>query len=486
MLKVSCFTVTKGLADRGLPDRLLVFNTLSGKCLLLDHEAWETITRSLNVGQPSDPEISDAIGRLCHAGILVGAEVDEHAQYQDSFDRQRNRPPHLFPILAVTTGCNIACTYCYEEGVKSRTMTADVVAGVIRWIESRIQEGYRSINPSLFGGEPLLVPQVLFSLMDGINALQQKYPGFRNSFSGSSNGILLTPDLGRSLGARGLRYLQISLDGPQRIHDERRIGHRKQPSFDEAYRGIRIAAQCIENVTIKVNFDRHNRNSIRELFQFLAAEGLSNKVDVKLEAIAGQINGGAHDLGFVIPPERSEMAEAYLQMMVEAREQGIRVSYDTTHTTPCMFSSHHGVIIGPDGSIYKCISLVGRDEFKVGSVFDDDYDREEYRAQMNGTKRIEQCIEENCPYIPVCAGGCAYEAIVRTGTYKVRFCTKEYLDAYHYKRYLFRHERHLTELGASPLTADELRGLPAPVPIGSSTESSSRSIAGRLLRVIPS
>jgi uncharacterized protein len=152
--------------------------------------------------------------------------------------------------------------------------------------------------------------------------------------------------------------------------------------------------------------------------------------------------------------------------MVEAKRRGIRVGPDTAHTTPCMFSSHHGVIIGPEGNIYKCISLVGRDEFKVGTVFDDAYDEEEYRAQMNVTKRVEECYEERCPYIPVCAGGCAYESIVRTGTYGVRFCTKSYLEAYHYKRYLLRHQGKLVALGADPLTPEELRPEP-PEPSGS-------------------
>ncbi len=122
-----------------------------------------------------------------------------------------------------------------------------------------------------------------------------------------------------------------------------------------------------------------------------------------------------------------------------------------------MFSSHHGVIIGPEGNIYKCISLVGRPEFKVGTVFDEEYDVEEYGRQMDTTKRISQCYEEACPYIPVCAGGCAYESVVRTGRYDLRYCTRPMLEAFYYKRYLLRYQKQLEALGMRPLTAQELQ-----------------------------
>ena len=110
-----------------------------------------------------------------------------------------------------------------------------------------------------------------------------------------------------------------------------------------------------------------------------------------------------------------------------------------------MYSSHHGVLIGPEGDIYKCISLVGRPEFKVGSVFLDGYYTEEYKEQMNSYKRLVECFEENCAYTPVCAGGCAYESIVRTGRYDLRFCTKKNLEAYHYKKYLIKYEDQLVK-----------------------------------------
>lgn len=120
--------------------------------------------------------------------------------------------------------------------------------------------------------------------------------------------------------------------------------------------------------------------------------------------------------------------------------------------------SHQSYVNGyPEGEIYKCISLVGRRDYVVGSVFETDYRREPYDDQMNVHKRIEDCLTERCPYIPVCGGGCAYESIIRTGEYATRFCTKSYLAEFHYKRNLLKHADLLTHMGMRPLSPTELR-----------------------------
>ena len=460
MNKLSQFTVVHDLAERELPGYHLVFNTSSAKSLTIKHPDWDAVLAALAAPQSASPETAQTVRRLAELGIVVPAEKDERAAYGEAFDRVRTSPKRIFPILAVTTACNIGCTYCYEAGVTGRTMTPAVIEGIARWVEDRIVlDGIREVYPSLFGGEPLLVPKVLFALMDRINAIAERH-GAMCAYAASSNGMKLDPGLAAALAARRLTQFEISLDGPACVHDQRRLGKRGEPSYEQALAGIRNALGAIHSVTVKINFDRHNREAIPELFDDLLAAGLADRVTVKLEAIAYQFADSkvSHAKELVIPPESEEMAAAYNGLTLEARARGIRVTHDTAHTTPCMMSSHHGVIFGPDGDIFKCISLVGRSEFRVGSVLSDAYyDHDEYAKQMNTMKRLDECFAEQCPYVPVCAGGCGYESIVRTGRYDLRFCTKPSLRAYHFQRQLMRHEKALTALGMRPLSAEELR-----------------------------
>lgn len=482
MWKISQFTVVRNLADRDLPTHNLVFNTENGRSITVDDNDWRAIVTALACPAGADAPVSDAIDELAQKRFIVPAEEDQASTFQAKFDKQRRNPARIFPLLAVTSGCNIACTYCYEAGVTSKTMSEDVVDGCIKWIERRVvQDGIRGVYPGLFGGEPLMMPRLLFSIMDKFNVLKARY-GFAGEFYCSSNGLLLTEQLAEDLADRGLTQIQISLDGPESVHDKRRVGHKGQATFQRSLKAIHVALQHIKNVTVKVNFDRQNRALMPELYDLIVSEGWQDRVDIKLEAIAYQFPDSkvAHSSRFPIPPESVELADAYTELMLEARRRGIRVSSDTAHTTPCMFSSEHGVLIGPEGEIYKCISFVGRKEYAVGSVFADDYDRANYDDQMNAFKRLEECYAEECSYIPVCGGGCAYESAVRTGRYDVRFCTKQYLAEFHFKRHLIRYRRQLEGLGMRPLSSEELNLSTPDVPQGPGTGSTFISVASMM------
>lgn len=458
MWKVSQFTVVHSLEDRALPEYAIVFNTFTGACLTVRQVDWDMCISHLEDPAAAESAVAKAIIRLGELGILVPTQQDERRAYDAKFDAARYRPARLHPIFTLTTACNIGCTYCYEHGVAGETMSPQTVRGVCRWMERRITEdGYVDFYPVLFGGEPLLYPKLLLSLMEGCNDVCD-WRGAKCVYTSSSNGMLMTRQLAQELAAHRLIHIQISLDGPRVYHDRRRIGKRGQPSFDAALRGIHTALEYMD-VTVKVNFDRQNLNAIAALFDELVSDGLHQRIDVKLEAVAQQFAGStvAHNPEYVIPPESPEMADAYHRLTLEARARDIRVFHGTAHTTPCMFTSDHGVIIGPDGSIYKCISLVGRTEYRVGSVLEDAYDAREYARQMSTVKRLDECFEEKCPYVPVCAGGCAYESIVRTGRYDLRFCTKRNLEAYHFNRQLIRNRQTLEKLGMRALSPEELR-----------------------------
>ena len=76
---------------------------------------------------------------------------------------------------------------------------------------------------------------------------------------------------------------------------------------------------------MKINFDRHNKSFVKDLYDLLIFEGLHDKVDIKLEAIAEQIPGTkvAHKPTYIIPPESVELADTYIQLMIEAKKRGI-------------------------------------------------------------------------------------------------------------------------------------------------------------------
>ena len=231
MWKISQYTVVKNLAQHNLPEYNLIFNTQTHFSYVVKEKDWVAILEALNKKKNRSSKVGQSIIKLVSTGIFVASNVDENKTFSSKFDHLRYHPKKIYPLIAITSACNIGCTYCYEEGIKSKTMSMDVVKGALKWIEDRVVEDeITEIYPGLFGGEPLLYPRLLFAIMDGFAEISKRL-NVKGEFFTSSNGIFLTTELAAQLASKGLTQIQISLDGPEIIHDVRRIGKKGQPSF---------------------------------------------------------------------------------------------------------------------------------------------------------------------------------------------------------------------------------------------------------------
>jgi len=86
----------------------------------------------------------------------------------------------------------------------------------------------------------------------------------------------------------------------------------------------------------------------------------------------------------------------------------------------------------PNGALQKCFCTSGRTEYDFATIADDpgDYLQD---LRFEEWRRTDQCIEEECPFLPMCGGGCIHDAMVADngpeGGAK-RFCQKPMLQVY--------------------------------------------------------
>jgi len=162
--------------------------------------------------------------------------------------RHGSRPktiPFSTFVVKIASRCNLNCSYCYMYNLADRTyrnqppvMSPAVTAAMAQRIGSHaLRHNVPFVHIILHGGEPLLIGKRQFAawitrVRDGLQGYTVPY------FSIQSNGTLIDSEWIDLLA--DLRVMiGISVDGPQRFHDQYRVDHHGRGSFDDVVANIR-------------------------------------------------------------------------------------------------------------------------------------------------------------------------------------------------------------------------------------------------------
>ena len=114
--------------------------------------------------------------------------------------------------ICPTMGCNFDCPYCFENHRPGR-MTQEVQDGVIALAERMLKaSAAKKLDVTWFGGEPLLMPDIIEALSARLMSLAEKY-GAEYDASIITNGFLLTQEIADMLDHCKVASAQITLDG---------------------------------------------------------------------------------------------------------------------------------------------------------------------------------------------------------------------------------------------------------------------------------
>lgn len=102
-------------------------------------------------------------------------------------------------VIYLTTHCNLDCSYCYERenrnvaGFKHRIVTSSEIDEFVEEVSEREANNISCVV--IFGGEPLLKPDLMVELMEKFIA--RKSSGV--AFDLITNGTLITPEIAKML-----------------------------------------------------------------------------------------------------------------------------------------------------------------------------------------------------------------------------------------------------------------------------------------------
>lgn len=274
-----------------------------------------------------------------------------------------NKYPNFFEFpltmqFELTENCNLMCKHCYNSsGIKYFKDNMSVN----KWIEF---SKYITMNGGIFqcilsGGEPLLLGDNLFKIMDILH-------DNGTAFILITNGFLLTPNIADKLSKYRFMWLQVSIDAfNAEKHDEfRKVNGSWEKAVKGAYeiskRGIPLT--IAHTVTPNTLYDIDNMCD-------LAYELGASTIIIGEVTPSGRSNENediflSYEQKNIMLQKIHDNLERYQGKMIINRSTNTKLQLQQYQNTP-----NNGVIIRPNGDIrLDCMT-----PFTLGNILKDDF-----------------------------------------------------------------------------------------------------------------
>ena len=412
----------------------LLFNTRTQALIKVNQELKEGLDNLLNLkSEIRNPKLKENITALKESGIIVEDENEEEAKLKDFFWQLKYESHSLpFEVTILTTyACNFKCVYCFEESVKDDVFldkeTSDLI---IKWLINRVeQRKFKRIFLVYYGGEPLLNIRPIYDISWHLTEWAQKKE-VEFGFGIITNGSLINPDLIDKFLTVGLKLVRVTIDGDRDAHNKKRPFTDGRPTFDLIMDNIK---RVIDKVGIGVvgNFDLENFESIPRFLDYLDKEGILYKLNrIDFTPLSPRLgpknNPGAIELSECLSfVSKDGLFNEVLAVKRELMRRKIKVNTGLAINACPLIMQDAGITIDPKGVIYKCNALVGYPEFSIGNVGENELNQR-FQDFLN-LEAWNKC-PQDCPYIPMCQGGCRFYSYLEHRNFSDLSCKKEYFD----------------------------------------------------------
>jgi len=313
------------------------------------------------------------------------------------------KPFDFFIQWHLTEKCNLSCRHCYQ-GERStdemplsdiRKVAAEAAEMVSAWSDDYGVDFSRSMN--ITGGEPLL-RRDLYAVLDAI-----KKEGFDCYLL--TNGTLVTKDAAQAFADLGLKGIQVSVEGPEHVHES----IRGKGSLAASAAGIEHLVEARLPVTINVTLSGLNASSMKHIVDFAVRMG-ATRVGFSRLVPAGR---GRTMISNMLSPD--EVRELYQSILAEgvwpieivtgdpvASQLGKPLNGDCGSVAVSGCSAGvSGLTILPNGDVTPCRRLplcLGnvrsdslRELWAASPILEALRDRSRYRGQCGTCSRWAHC-----------------------------------------------------------------------------------------------
>ena len=332
------------------------------------------------------------------------------------------RVPVKSICLNVVHDCNLSCSYCFAAqgrfGGKPEIMSKAVARAAVDFL-IRSSARRRFLDLDFFGGEPLLAFDVIEDTMRYAREKGKQYDKeFR--FTLTTNCVLLTPEIATYLARENISLI-LSIDGRPEVHDRMRVFRGGQPSHAVVLANAKEAVEIRggKDYWVRGTFTRHNldfHNDVRYLYE----AGFRH---ISLEPAVGEGEWSVNQ------SHLEEVMRSYASLVefwaacAERKDPfffyhfnlGLRKGMCLERRETGCGAGYEYVAVTPSGEIFACHELVGKNEYRLGDVYEG-ITNDRIRKMFYNARAPNKPTCMACWARYLCGGGCHAAALASTGS----------------------------------------------------------------------
>lgn len=375
----------------------LLFNTMSLAFIRIneqDIDMWKKLRET-----PDSYTNFQNYDFLIKARILVDNQEDDLNVYLADVLKNRYNSSDMALTILPTRGCNFGCIYCYEQDRPNVLMNEQTEKAIVKFVCSN--SNLKRLSVVWYGGEPLLNFDSMVRLTKMFKQLNIEY-----SAKIVSNGYLLTKEKADLMKDLAIRNIQITFDGSEEIHNQRRFLLGGQPTYRKIMDNLKYFLSINKEITIDIrtNIDRRNKDDYNKFYQDFKSEINDKRVTMYPGFVSDLLSSEC------VSPEFNISEGGYkAQFILDIFDKyGIEIKsfLPKYRRHSCVASKYFAFVIGPEGELYKCWRMVGNQKEAIGNVNDGSFDMVKFSKYLIGADYTldSKCLQ--CEFITLCGGGC--------------------------------------------------------------------------------
>ena len=362
-------------------------------------------------GEETISEAYEELLELIDEDILYSRD-----QYEDIAHSSMDDRDYIKAVcLNIIHGCNLRCKYCFaDEGEYNGhkgVMSVETAKKAIDYVVKR-SGPRRNIEIDLFGGEPTMI---MDKVKEIIAYARENEKAWKKNirFTMTTNATLLDEEM-MDFMDKEMGNIILSLDGRKEVNDNVRIKVDGSGSYDDILPNIKRMIEKRDkskHYYVRGTFTGANTDFYEDV-KAMVNEGFR---EISIEPVVLE-KGHLLELKEEHLPEIFENYDKLYNEMARRKKEGDEFNFYHFNIDlnggPCVYKRISGcgagfeyVAITPQGEVYPCHQFVGKEEFKLGSIYDDTYDTELgkkfKKAHIYNKPKCKECWARF-----YCSGGC--------------------------------------------------------------------------------